>query len=163
VPFKHLKLTTTNRFGEFITDKDMTGATQACKDAYKAWCQVTAIEPLITCLYLDQGFHQTYIFQAKGIVYKDPEKYAAEKSLADAIAASARSGRQGKRGAGNGFRSRGKNRTGQNRNGAFNSKFGKKAQGGGRGGWQKSRGGKTSNSRGKSTPKKGAGNSEAKA
>ncbi len=40
VPFKHLKLTTTNRFGEYITDKDMTGATQACKDAYKAWCQV---------------------------------------------------------------------------------------------------------------------------
>ncbi len=40
VPFKHLKLTTTNRFGDYITDQDMTGATQACKDAYKAWCQV---------------------------------------------------------------------------------------------------------------------------
>jgi hypothetical protein len=40
VPFKHLKLTTTNRFGEYITDKDMKGATQACKDTYKAWRQV---------------------------------------------------------------------------------------------------------------------------
>jgi hypothetical protein len=39
----------------------MTGATQACKDAYEAWCQ------------------------AKGIVYKDPEKFAAERSLAAAI------------------------------------------------------------------------------
>jgi hypothetical protein len=61
VPFKHLKLTTTNRFGEFITSKDMTGATQECKDAYKAWCL------------------------AKGIQYKDPEKCAAERSLAAAI------------------------------------------------------------------------------
>jgi hypothetical protein len=39
----------------------MSGATQACKDAYEAWCQ------------------------AKGIVYKDPEKFAAERSLAAAI------------------------------------------------------------------------------
>jgi hypothetical protein len=43
VLFKHLKLMTTNRFGEFITDKDMTGAMQACKDAYKAWCQAKGI------------------------------------------------------------------------------------------------------------------------
>jgi hypothetical protein len=39
VPFKHLKLITTNRFGENITSLDMAGATAACKEAYKAWCQ----------------------------------------------------------------------------------------------------------------------------
>jgi hypothetical protein len=38
VPFKHLKLITTNRFGEHITSLDMAAATTACKDAYKAWC-----------------------------------------------------------------------------------------------------------------------------
>jgi hypothetical protein len=103
VPFKHLKLTTTNRFGEFITDKDMTGATQACKDAYKAWCQ------------------------AKGIVYKDPEKYAAEKSLATAISAAAQRGRRQGRGQGNGFRSRAnRGRTGPQAGTSFNNRGNKK-------------------------------------
>jgi hypothetical protein len=98
VPFKHLKLTTTNRFGEFVTDKDMTGATQACKDAYKAWCQ------------------------AKGIVYKDPEKYAAEKSLATAIASASRGGKRSFKGQGNGFKSRaGRGRTGQQSGKSFNT------------------------------------------
>jgi hypothetical protein len=39
VPFKHLKLITTNQFGDHITLLDMAAATSACKDAYKAWCQ----------------------------------------------------------------------------------------------------------------------------
>jgi hypothetical protein len=100
--------------------------------------------------------------QAKGIVYKDPEKYAAEKSLAAAILSTSQKGRRNGKGAGNGFRSRGtRGRTGQNRNNSNNSKFGKKAQGAGRG-FQKNRGGKTSNFRGKQSSKKANGNSDAK-
>ena len=64
----------------------MSEATQACKDAYKAWCH------------------------AKGIAYKDPEKFASERSLAAAITSAQRgSGRRyTTRGQGNGFRSRGR-------------------------------------------------------
>jgi hypothetical protein len=138
VPFKHLKLTETNRFGEFITDKDMTAATQACKDAYKAWCQ------------------------AKGIPYKDPEKFAAEKSLAYAIS-SAQRGNRHQKGAGNGFKSRGfKGRAGHNRNNnQSTSRGGKKSSFSGRGSWQKNRGGK-SGSRGKPTNKRVVGGNEQK-
>jgi hypothetical protein len=38
VPYKHLKLITTYRFGEHITSLDMAAATTACKDPYMAWC-----------------------------------------------------------------------------------------------------------------------------
>jgi hypothetical protein len=102
-----------------------------------------------------------HFVQAKGIVYKDPEKYAAEKSLATAIASAQKGDRNGKD-KGNGFRSRGtRGRTGQNRNNSNNSKFGKKAQNAGRGS-QKARGGKASNFRGKQSSKKANGNSDAK-
>ncbi len=137
VPFKHLKLMETNRFGEYVTDLDMTAATQACKDAYKAWCH------------------------AKGIPYKDPEKFAAERSLAAAIT-SAQRGRRNGRGAGNGFKSRGlKGRTGQQRGGNFPPKGGKKSNGNNKSSWQKGRGGKTSN-RGKPANKRLVGNNEPK-
>jgi hypothetical protein len=107
--------------------------------AYKAWCQ------------------------AKGILYKDPEKYAAEKSLATAIISAHNKGRKGGRGTGNGFRSRGnRGRTGPQRNTMSGQKSGRKQQSGGRGSWQKSRGGKTSNNRGKPANKRVVGNNEQK-
>jgi hypothetical protein len=85
-----LKLTRTNRFGKFITDKDMTAATQACKDGKKKkiFCLVCFNLPQVTRDAIFSAYKAWC--QATGILYKDPEKYAAEKSHAAVITSAQR-------------------------------------------------------------------------
>ena len=119
----------------------MQAATTACKDAYKAWCQ------------------------AKGITYKDPEKWATEKSLAAAITYAQRGGKKftgGYKNQGNGYKSRGRGPTGPTRQGRYNGSYnrGDKTQYNSNRRGKIGRGGRSS--RGKFSGKRQAGSNEQK-